>query len=72
MLDQALTNPATRFVVFGIAGILLVAAGWGAAIIWTVESRYRAQRKADRIKRKADEIAAASNVPHHLCGMDKR
>lgn len=71
MLDQILTNPAVRFVVFGIAGILLVGIGWGAAIIWSVESRYRAQRKADRIKRRAGEIAAASNVPHHLCGMDK-
>lgn len=71
MLDQALTNPVIRFVVCGIAGILLVSIGWGAAIIWSVESRYRAQRKADRIKRKADEIAKASNVPHHLCGMDK-
>ena len=72
MLDQIVTNPAIRFVVFGIAGILLVAIGWGAAIIWSVESRYRAQRKADRIKRKADEIAAASNVQRHLCGMDER
>ena len=72
MLDQALTNPATRFVVFGIAGILFVGIGWGAAIIWAVESRYRAQRKADRIKRKADEIAAASSVQRHLCGMDER
>ena len=72
MLDQILTNPAVRFVVYGFAGILLVGIGWGAAIIWSVESRYRAQRKADRIKRKAAEIAAASNVPHHLCGMDKR
>ena len=71
MLDQALTNPAIRFVVFGLAGSLLVAIGWGAAIIWSVESRYRAQRKADRIKAKAAEIAKASNVPHHLCGMDK-
>ena len=49
MLDQILTNPAIRYVVFGIAGILLVAIGWGAAIIWGIESRYRAQRKADRI-----------------------
>lgn len=72
MLDQIMTNPAFRFVVFGIAGILLVAIGWGSAIIWSVESRYRAQRKADRIKRKADEIAEASNVQRHLCGMDKR
>ena len=72
MLDQALTNPAIRFVVFGIAGILLVAIVWGAAIIWSVEPRYRAQRKADRIKAKADEIAAASNVQRHLCGMDER
>jgi len=72
MLDQILTNPAFRFVVFGLAGVLLVAIGWGAAIIWSVESRYRAQRKADRIRRRADEIAAASNVQHHLCGMDER
>ena len=72
MLDQILTNPATRFVVFGIAGILFVGIGWGAAIIWSVESRYRAQRKADRIRRRADEIAEASNVRRHLCGMDKR
>ena len=72
MLDQILTNPATRFVVFGFAGTLLVAIGWGAAIIWSVESRYRAQRKADRIKRKADEIAKASNVSRHLRGMDER
>ena len=49
MLDQILTNPAIRYVVFGIAGILLVGIGWGAAIIWAVESRYRAQCKADRI-----------------------
>jgi len=72
MLDQIMTNPAARFVVFGLAGVLLVAIGWGAAIIWSVESRYRAQRKADRIKRKADEIAAASNVQRHLRGMDER
>lgn len=72
MLDQIMTNPAFRFVVFGLAGVLLVGIGWGAAIIWSVESRYRAQRKADRIKRKADEIAAASNVQRHLCGMDER
>ena len=72
MLDQVLTNPATRFVVFGIAGILFVGIGWGAAIIWAVESRYRAQRKADRIRRRADEIAEASNVSRHLCGMDER
>ncbi len=71
MLDQIMTNPAFRFVVFGIAGALLVGIGWGTAIIWSVESRYRAQRKADRIRSKADEIAKASNVPHHLCGMDK-
>lgn len=49
MLDQILTNPAVRFVVFGLAGALLVAIGWGAAIIWRVEARYRAQRRADQI-----------------------
>ena len=72
MLDQILTNPAIRYGAGIVAGAMLVAIGWGAAIIWAVESRYRAQRKADRIKRKADEIAKASNVPHHLCGMDER
>ena len=72
MLDQILTNPAVRFVVYGFAGILLVAIVWGAAIIWSVESRYRAQRKADRIKAKADEIEEASNVQRHLRGMDER
>lgn len=49
MLDQIMINPAIRFVVFGLAGVLLVAIGWGAAIIWRVEARYRAQRKADQI-----------------------
>lgn len=49
MLDQILTNPAVRFVVFGLAGALLVTVGWGAAIIWRVEARYRAQRRADQI-----------------------
>ena len=72
MLDQILINPAMRFLVYAIAGALLVAIVWGGAIIWSVESRYRAQRKADRIRSKADEIAKASNVPHHLCGMDER
>ena len=65
MLDQILTNPAIRYGAGIVAGAMLVAIGWGAAIIWSVESRYRAQRKAD-------EIAKASNVPHHLCGMDER
>lgn len=72
MLDQTLTNPAIRYGAGIVAGAMLVAIGWGAAIIWSVESRYRAQRKADRIKRKAAEIAKASNVQRHLCGMDKR
>ena len=49
MADQILINFAIRVAVCGIAGVLLIAAGWGAAIIWSVESRYRAQRKADRI-----------------------
>lgn len=49
MLDQIMINPAVRFVVFGIAGTLLVAIGWGGAIIWRVEARYRAQRRADQI-----------------------
>ena len=66
MLDQILTNPAVRFVVFGIAGALLIATGWGAAIIWAVESRYRAQRKADRIKRKAGHIAAQMRTGRDL------
>ena len=70
--DQILTNPAIRYGAAIVAGAMLVAIGWGAAIIWSVESCCRAQRKADRIKRKADEIAKASNVQRHLCGMDER
>ena len=49
MLDQILTNPAIRYGAGIVAGAMLVAVGWGAAIIWSVDSRYRAQRKADRI-----------------------
>ncbi len=49
IIDQILTNPAIRFVVFGIAGATLVAIIWGGAIIWRVEARYRAQRRADQI-----------------------
>ena len=49
MLDQILTNPAIRYGAGIVAGAMLVAIGWGAAIIWSVESRYRAQRRADRI-----------------------
>lgn len=49
MLDQILTNPAIRYGAGIVAGAMLVAIGWGAAIFWSVESRYRAQRKADRI-----------------------
>lgn len=72
MLDQILTNPAWRAVGY----IVLVALGyaaWKAAyLIICAEMQCRAQRKADRIKRKADEIAKASNVRRHLCGMDER
>ena len=49
MLDQILTNPALRFLAYAIAGALLVAIVWGGAIIWRVEARYRAQRRADQI-----------------------
>lgn len=49
MLDQIMTNPAIRYGAGIVAGAMLVAIGWGAAIIWGIESRYRAQRKADRI-----------------------
>ena len=49
MLDQILTNPALRFLICAIAGALLVAIVWGSAIIWRVEARYRAQRRADQI-----------------------
>jgi hypothetical protein len=49
MLDQILTNPSLRFLVYAIAGALLVAIIWGGAIIWRVYARYRAQRRADRI-----------------------
>ena len=59
MLDQILTNPAVRFVVFGLAGALLVTIIWGGAIIWRVESRYRAQRRADQI---ADQMRAGREL----------
>ena len=49
MLDQILTNPALRFLICAIAVSLLVAIVWGSAIIWRVEARYRAQRRADQI-----------------------
>lgn len=49
ILTQILTNPAIRYGAGIVAGAMLVAIGWGAAIIWSVESRYRARRKADRI-----------------------
>lgn len=62
IIDQILTNPAVRFVVFGLAGALLVAIGWGAAIIWSVESRYRAQRRAD-------QVAAQMRTGRELRGM---
>ena len=62
MLDQALTNPAIRIAVCGIAGALLVAIVWGGAIIWRVEARYRAQRRADR-------IAAQMRTGRELRGM---
>ena len=62
MLDQILTNPALRFLVYTIAGILLVAIVWGAAIIWSVESRYRSQRRAD-------QIAAQMRTGRELRGM---
>ena len=62
MLDQILTNPALRFLICAIAGALLVAIIWGGAIIWRVEARYRAQRKADR-------IAAQMRTGRELRGM---
>ncbi|HNY31744.1 MAG TPA: hypothetical protein PKO15_12720 [Fibrobacteria bacterium] len=62
MLDQILTNPALRFLVCAIAGILLVAIVWGGAIIWRVEARYRAQRRAD-------QIAAQMRTGRDLRGM---
>ncbi len=49
MLDQIMINPALRFLVCAIAGATLVAIIWGGAIIWRVEARYRAQRRADQI-----------------------
>lgn len=62
MLDQILTNPALRFLVCAIAGAVLVAIVWGAAIIWTVEARYRSQRRAD-------QIAAQTRTGRELRGM---
>lgn len=62
MLDQILTNPALRFLVYAIAGALLVAIIWGGAIIWRVEARYRAQRRAD-------QVAAQMRTGRELRGM---
>lgn len=62
MLDQILTNPALRFLIYAIAGIMLVAIVWGGAIIWRVEAKYRAQRKAD-------QIAAQMRTGRELRGM---
>jgi len=62
MLDQILTNPALRFLVCAIAGALLVAIIWEGAIIWRVEARYRAQRRAD-------QIAAQMRTGRDLRGM---
>ncbi len=58
-IDQILTNPAIRYGAGIVAGAMLVAIGWGAAIIWSVESRYRAQRKADRI---AEQMRAGRDL----------
>ena len=62
MLDQILTNPTLRFLVYAIAGALLVAIIWGGAIIWRVEARYRAQRRAD-------QVAAQMRTGQELRGM---
>ena len=62
MLDQILTNPALRFLICAIAGALLVAIIWGGAIIWRVEARCRAQRRAD-------QIAAQMRTGRELRGM---
>jgi len=59
MLDQIMINPALRFLVCAIAGATLVAIIWGGAIIWRVESRYRAQRRADQI---ADQMRAGREL----------
>ena len=65
MLDQILTNPAWRAVGYIVLVALGYAAGKSAYLIICAEMQCRAQRKAD-------EIAKASNVPRHLCGMDER
>jgi hypothetical protein len=62
MLDQILTNPALRCGLGIVAGAVLVAIAWGSAIIWSVEARYRAQRRADR-------IAAQMRTGRELRGM---
>ena len=50
MLDQILANPVIRFVVFGIAGAMLVAIGWGAAdhLVRRVALSCPASRRPDR------------------------
>lgn len=62
IIDQILTNPALHFLVCAIAGAVLVAIAWGTAIIWSVEARYRAQRRAD-------QIAAQMRTGRELRGM---
>lgn len=62
MLDQILTSPALRYGLGIVAGALFVAIVWGGVIIWRVDARYRAQRKAD-------QIAAQMRTGQELRGM---
>ena len=62
MLDQILTNPALRYLIYAVIGVLTVAFPWAIAIIWREEKRFRDQRRADR-------IAKEMNVARNLRGM---
>ena len=62
MLDQILTNPALRYLIYAVIGVLTIAVPWAVAIIWREAKRFRNQRKADR-------IAAGMNVARNLRGM---
>ena len=62
MLDQILTNPALRYLIYAVIGVLAVAVPWAVAIIWREGKRFRDQRRAD-------QIAKEMNVARNLRGM---
>ena len=59
MLDQILMNPALRYLIYAVIGVLTIAVPWAVAIAWKEEKRFRDQRRADRI---AEEMNVARNL----------